>query len=83
MSDAEEKIPSAGPESAAEVARFASLFAGGDAHGTHGVPDWDEAKGKWAIKRTARAGEMRERRCPKPPRLTAASNRGGDCPAEC
>jgi putative DNA primase/helicase len=38
-----------------EVERFAALLAGhGCASGTHGIPTWDEAKGKWSIKSTAR-----------------------------
>ncbi len=33
---------------------MAALFAGNqDAHGTHGIPTWDESKNKWAIKSTA------------------------------
>lgn len=36
--------------------RLLALFAGNEAaHGTHGEPDWDAAKGKWAIRRTAKS----------------------------
>src|ERR1700729_2259214 len=37
-----------------EAERMAALFAGNEKyHGTHGEPDWDEAKTKWSIRSTA------------------------------
>ncbi len=43
------------PATPGQVERFAALLVGhGNASGTHGIPTWDEDKGKWAIKSTAR-----------------------------
>jgi len=39
-----------------QALRLMALFAGNDGHhGTHGEPDFDDEKGKWSIRGTARA----------------------------